>query len=105
MPQGPVDLQAPWCHAGFRLTTSVDTNLMGNPTKRELDRWSATVHPSGHVATGDYKQSLGFADTTFNPQSIFQSPGGVWLQSIWLERNEQPGGEVHGNHPYLLQSQ
>ena len=76
---------------GFDLTTSIGTNLMGNPPRSELDRWSATIHATGYVATGNYKQTLGFTDTTFNPQSIFQSPGGVWLQSIWLERNEHEG--------------
>jgi len=115
LPQGPVDSQVPWWHAGFRLTsqlignpsggasqsvnlangfdltTSIGTNLMGNPPNRELDRWSATIHATGFVATGQYTQALGFADTTFNPQSAFQNPGGVWLQSFWLERNEQPG--------------
>lgn len=115
LPQALVDPQAPWWHAGFRitsqlignptggasqslnlangfdLTTSIGTNLMGNPPRSELDRWSATIHATGYVATGNYKQTLGFTDTTFNPQSIFQSPGGVWLQSIWLERNEHEG--------------
>jgi porin len=115
LPQGPIDPQIPWLHAGFRvtsqlignptggatqevnlangfdLTTSLGTDLMGRSPRRELDRWSANVHATGFVATGQYTQSLGFADTTFNPQSIFQKPGGVWLQSVRLERNEQPG--------------
>lgn len=115
LPQGPLDRGVPWWHAGFRvtsqlignplggasqsvnlangfdLTTSLGTNLMGHAPRGELDRWSLSAHVTGYLASGQYTQSLGFVNSSFKPQGIVQIPDGVWLQSLWLERNEQPG--------------
>lgn len=54
---------------------------MGHPLRQELDGWSASMHASGDVATGDVQQALGFVNTSFSSQSVLQNPGVAELRA------------------------
>ena len=110
IPQGPVQPTTLWWHMGLRatsqfignsagglqqtlnlaneldLTSSLGTGLGLQKPRRELDRWSLNTHLTGYVSTGNFDQQLGFRNQTFKPQGVFQSPQGVWMQALWLER-------------------
>ena len=77
-------------------TTSLDlTTILGRGLNRrlprdELDRWSLNVHLSNYSSSGNFGAEIGLVSSQFYPQSLFQSPSGLWLQGVWLQRNGLP---------------
>lgn len=110
IPQAPLQRTMLWWHMGLRatsqfignvsggqqqtinlateldLTSSLGTGLGRDKPRNELDRWSLNTHLSVYVSSGNFDQQLGFLNQTFKPQSVFQTPPGIWMQGLWFER-------------------
>ena len=72
------------------LTTSLGSGLNRRRPRGELDRWSLNLHLTNFSATGNFGAEAGLVANQFYPQSLFQSPSGLWLQGLWLQRNGRP---------------
>ena len=72
------------------LTTSLGTGLNRRLPRDELDRWSLNLHLTNYGSTGNFGADVGLVSDQFYPQSLFQSPSGLWLQGLWLQRNGLP---------------
>ena len=72
------------------LTTSLGTGLNRRLPRHELDRWSLNLHLTNYGSTGNFGADVGLVSDQFYPQSLFQSPSGLWLQGLWLQRNGHP---------------
>jgi len=72
------------------LTTSLGTGLNRRLPRDELDRWSLNLHLTNYGSTGNFGAEVGLVSDQFYPQSLFQSPSGLWLQGLWLQRNGLP---------------
>ena len=115
VPQTPVRSDTPWWHLGVRATAQAIGNPLGGqqqiinlanavdlistlglgigvkPLRTESDRWTLNTHLTGYVETGAFVQQLGLVNADFQPQNAAQSPSGVWMQSLWIERIGAPG--------------
>lgn len=72
------------------LTTSLGTGLNRRLPRHELDRWSLNLHLTNYGSTGNFGADVGLVSDQFYPQSLFQSPSGLWFQGLWLQRNGLP---------------
>jgi porin len=72
------------------LTTSLGTGLNRRLPRDELGRWSLNLHLTNYDSTGNFGAEVGLVSSQFYPQSLFQSPTGLWLQGLWLQRNGLP---------------
>ena len=72
------------------LTTSLGTGLNRRLPRDELDRWSLNLHLTNYGSTGNFGADVGLVSDQFYPQSLFQSPSGLWFQGLWLQRNGLP---------------
>ena len=72
------------------LTTSLGTGLNRRLPRNELGRWSLNLHLTNYDSTGNFGAQVGLVSGQFYPQSLFQSPSGLWLQGLWLQRNGLP---------------
>ena len=72
------------------LTTSLGTGLNRRVPRDELGRWSLNLHLTKYGSTGNFGAEVGLMTNQFYPQSLFQSPSGLWLQGLWLQRNGLP---------------
>ena len=83
-------------NATANATTSLDlTSIMGTGLNRrlprhELDRWSLNLHLTNYSSSSNFGAEVGLVSSQFYPQSLFQSPSGLWLQGLWLQRNGLP---------------
>ena len=75
---------------GIDITTSLGTGLNRRLPRDELERWSLNLHLTNYGSTGDFGAEVGLVSNQFYPQSLFQSPSGLWLQGLWLQRNGLP---------------
>jgi len=73
------------------LVSTLGPGIGLRPPRAEHDRWTLNTHLTGYVSTGAFVQQLGFADAAFQPQTTYQNPPGVWMQSLWIERIGAPG--------------
>ncbi len=72
------------------LTTSLGSGLNRAQPRGELDRWSLNLHLTNYSSSGNFGSQAGLVSSQFYPQSLFQSPSGLWLQGLWLQRNGLP---------------
>jgi porin len=72
------------------LTTSLGTGLNRRLPRDELGRWSVNLHLTNYATTSNFGADAGLLSSQFYPQSLFQSPTGLWLQGLWLQRNGLP---------------
>ena len=72
------------------ITTSLGTGLNRRLPRDELERWSLNLHLTNYGSTDDFGAEVGLVSNQFYPQSLFQSPSGLWLQGLWLQRNGLP---------------
>ena len=114
LPQRSVQARIPWWQVGLNLTnqlitpisngngapfnsvtavdlaTSFGTGLNRSQPRGELDRWSLNLHLSNFSASANIGAEAGLVANWFYPQSLFQSPSGLWLQGLWFQRNGLP---------------
>jgi len=72
------------------ITSSLGTGLNRRLPRDELERWSLNLHLTNYGSTGNFGAEVGLVSNQFYPQSLFQSPSGLWLQGLWLQRNGLP---------------
>jgi hypothetical protein len=114
LPQRSVQARIPWWQVGLNLTnqlitpisngggasfnsvtavdltTSLGTGLNRRQPRGEFDRWSLNLHLTNFSASANIGAEAGLVSNWFYPQSLFQSPSGLWLQGLWFQRNGLP---------------
>ena len=113
LPQRRVQAQIPWWQVGLNLsnqlitpisngggapfnsvtaldlTTTLGSGLGRRQPRGEMDRWSLNLQLTNFSASGNFGVEAGLVSSQVYPQSLFQSPSGLWLQGLWLQRNGQ----------------
>ena len=71
-------------------TFSLGTGLKVRQPLDKLEGWSLNLHLRHYGSTGNFGAVVGLVSSQSYPQSLFQSPSGLWLQGLWLKRHGLP---------------